>query len=39
MALTAILNVILAIGVLAIVVTPLAWAIITQRRDHVKLAA
>ena len=31
---TAILNAILAVGVIVIVVTPLVWAILTQHRDH-----
>lgn len=31
---TAILNVILALGVIVMVVTPLVWAILTQHRDH-----
>ncbi len=39
MILTAILNAILAAGVIVMVVTPLVWAIRTQRRDHVGLAA
>lgn len=34
MILTTILNVGLAIGVLVIVVTPLVWVILTQRRDR-----
>lgn len=33
MVLTAIINIVLAIGVLVMVITPLAWAIRTQRRD------
>ncbi|HET6870321.1 MAG TPA: hypothetical protein VFH80_30695 [Solirubrobacteraceae bacterium] len=36
---TAILNAILAVGVLVMVVTPLVWAILTQRRDHPRPAA
>jgi hypothetical protein len=36
MALTIVLNVVLAIGVIAMVVTPLAWAILTQHRDHLR---
>lgn len=31
---TAILNAILAVGVIGMVLTPLVWAILTQRRDH-----
>jgi hypothetical protein len=31
---TAILNLILALGVTVMVVTPLAWAILSQHRDH-----
>ncbi|HET9720325.1 MAG TPA: hypothetical protein VFP55_09635 [Solirubrobacteraceae bacterium] len=31
---TTILNSILAVGVIVMVVTPLVWAILTQRRDH-----
>jgi hypothetical protein len=34
MILTAILNAILAVGVIVMVVTPLAWAILAQHRDH-----
>jgi hypothetical protein len=34
MILTAILNTILASAVIAMVVTPLVWAILTQPRDH-----
>ncbi len=34
MILTAILNAILAVGVIVMVVTPLVWAILTQHRDH-----
>jgi hypothetical protein len=34
MILTAILNAILALGVIVMVVTPLVWAILTQHRDH-----
>ena len=36
---TAILNAILAVGVIVIVVTPLVWAILTQHRDHPRPAA
>ncbi len=36
---TIILNAILALGVIAMVVTPLVWAILTQHRDHPTLAA
>jgi hypothetical protein len=32
--LTAILNAILAVGVIVMVVTPLVWAILTHHRDH-----
>ncbi len=39
MILTAILNVILAVGVIAMVLTPLVWAILTQHRDHAHPAA
>ncbi len=31
---TAILNVILALGVIVMVIAPLVWAILTQHRDH-----
>lgn len=34
MTLTIILNAILALGVSAMVIMPLVWAILTQRRDH-----
>ena len=34
MASTLIVNVILCIGVIVMVVTPLVWAILTQHRDH-----
>jgi hypothetical protein len=34
MTLTIILNAILALGVSVVVITPLVWAILTQRRDH-----
>jgi hypothetical protein len=34
MALTTVLNVILAIGVVVMVVAPLAWAIVRERREH-----
>jgi hypothetical protein len=39
MILTAILNAILALGVITLVVTPLVWAILTQHRDHPRPAA
>jgi hypothetical protein len=39
MILTAILNAILALGVIVMVVTPLVWAILTQHRDHPRSAA
>ena len=39
MILTAIVNAILAIGVIIVVVTPLVWAILTQHRDHPRPAA
>lgn len=39
MTLTAILNAILAAGVIVVVVTPLVWAILTQHRDHPRPAA
>jgi hypothetical protein len=32
------LNAILCFGVIAVVVSPLIWAILTQHRDHVALA-
>jgi hypothetical protein len=32
--LTVIFNAILAVGVIVMVVTPLAWAILTQHRDY-----
>jgi hypothetical protein len=35
----AILNAILAVGVIAMVVTPLVWAILTQHRGHPRPAA
>jgi hypothetical protein len=35
---TAILNVILALGVIVMVVAPLVWAIFTQHRDHARPA-
>ncbi len=35
---TAILNVILALGVIVMVVAPLVWAILTQHRDRPRLA-
>jgi hypothetical protein len=31
---TAVLNTLLAVGVIVMVVTPLVWAILTQHRDH-----
>ena len=34
MALTTVLNIILAIGVVVMVVAPLAWAILRERREH-----
>lgn len=34
MTLTTVLNVVLSIGVIAMVVAPLVWAILTQQRDH-----
>jgi hypothetical protein len=37
MTLTIILNAILGVGVIAVVVTPLVWAILTQQRDHLRL--
>jgi hypothetical protein len=36
---TAILNVVLALGVIIMVVTPLVWAIFTQHREHPGTAA
>jgi hypothetical protein len=36
---TAILNGILALGVIVMVVIPLVWAILTQHRDHPRPAA
>jgi hypothetical protein len=39
MILTAILNGILAVGVIVMVVTPLVWAILTQHRDYLGPAA
>jgi hypothetical protein len=36
---TAILNAVLALGVIVIVVAPLVWAIMTQHRDHPHTAA
>ncbi len=39
MILIAVLNAILAVGVIAMVVTPLVWAILTQHRDHSLTAA
>ena len=39
MTLTAILNAILALGVIVMVVTPLLWAILTQHGDHPRRAA
>ena len=39
MATTAILNIILALGVIVMVVAPLVWAIRTQHRDHAVLTA
>lgn len=39
MILTAILNATLAVGVIAMVLTPLVWAILTQHRDHPRPAA
>ena len=35
---TVILNAILALGVIVMVVAPLVWAILTQQRDHRRLA-
>jgi hypothetical protein len=35
----AILNAILALGVLVMVVTPLVWVILTQHRDHARPVA
>ncbi len=35
---TAILNVVLALGVIVMVVAPLIWAVVTQHRDHPQLA-
>lgn len=37
MTLTIILNAILGVGVIAVVVTSLVWAILTQQRDHLRL--
>jgi hypothetical protein len=37
MALIIVLNVLLALGVVAAIVTPLVWAIYTQHRDHVSV--
>lgn len=34
MILTAILNAVLAVGVIVMVITPLVWAILTQHRGH-----
>ncbi len=39
MIMTAIINAILAVGVIVMVVTPLVWAILTQHHDHPRLAA
>jgi hypothetical protein len=39
MILTAILNATLVVVVIAMVVTPLVWAILTQHRDHPRLSA
>jgi hypothetical protein len=39
MILTAILNTMLAAGMIVMVITPLVWAILTQHRDHPRLAA
>jgi hypothetical protein len=39
MLITAILNGILALGVIVMVLTPLVWAILTQHRDHPRPAA
>jgi hypothetical protein len=36
---TAILNAVLALGVIVMVVTPLVWAILTQRRDDPRSGA
>ncbi len=36
---TAILNAILALGVIVMVLAPLVWAILTQHRDHPRSAA
>ncbi len=36
---TAILNAILALGVIVMVLAPLVWAILTQHRDHPRPAA
>lgn len=36
---TAILNIVLALGVIVMVVTPLVWAILTQHRDRPRIAA
>jgi hypothetical protein len=38
MTLTTVLNLVLAIGVIVMVVTPLAWAILTQSRDDPRSA-
>ena len=39
MIMPAIINTILAVGVIVMVVTPLVWAILTQHHDHPRLAA
>ena len=39
MIMTAIINAILAVGVIVMVVTPLVWAILTQHHDHPPRAA
>ncbi len=38
MALIIVLNALFALGVIAVVVSPLVWAIFTQHRDHVAVA-
>lgn len=38
MVLTGIVNVLLAVGVIVMVVAPLVWAILTQHRDHQRVA-